>query len=237
MSGEPQVMDLDEALNREEDRAMRNWTRVAFRMAKWIEFTEKKIVAVLKLQESHPRRRKEGERADAERKSMRCRHPLAQLQRGGNASAKWESCGACGIRLSYESNKHRQRQPMAGDQARKVTQETYIASQPQKAKDRSSSSQQAMKGGHIDQVEAAAREVRKKDTTGRASSKRREEPKESPSEITDQLKRMEQHFTEIMKSQAAMVQTQAMQQEQIRQLAAMQMPAAPSGYPPTPQQP
>ena len=231
-------MDLDEALNQEEVRALRNWTRVAYRLAKWIEFSEKKIVAVLKLQESHPRRRKDNERAEAERKSMRCRHPPAQLQRGGNASAKWESCGVCGIRLSYESNKHRQRQPMTGDHARKVTQETHIASQPQKTKDHGKSSPQTMKGDPIDQVEAAAREVRKKDQAGRASSsKRREEHREGQSEITDQLTRMEQHFTEIMKSQAAMVQTQAMQQEQIRQLAAMQMPAAPSGYPPPPQQP
>ena len=63
----PQVMDMDEALEERANAAMSRWTRVISRMMSWNLFTERKIVAVLQIAESHPRRRKDTERAEVER--------------------------------------------------------------------------------------------------------------------------------------------------------------------------
>ena len=77
------------------------WSVMTFRMLRWKKFIDEKIAAVRQLPQFHPKRRNAHEKWETELRAERCRHPVASIYQGANASGKWETCQSCGIRLSY----------------------------------------------------------------------------------------------------------------------------------------
>ena len=77
------------------------WSVMTFRMLRWKKFIDEKIAAVRQLPQFHPKRRSAHEKWETELRAERCRHPVASIYQGANASGKWETCQSCGIRLSY----------------------------------------------------------------------------------------------------------------------------------------
>ena len=110
-------------------RAQRAWKRVTLGMLEWVEFMSQKQVAVESLARSHPCRRKELEREEAERAATRCRHPPEMIRRGGNQSAKYETCLQCGIRVSYEPKDQAKKSNME-DKTRAASRCTQLATKP-----------------------------------------------------------------------------------------------------------
>ena len=77
------------------------WQRVVWRMACWMHFCRRKITAVEAMGVMFPKRLKPVARRDIEKRMMRCCHPAAAWQKGGNQAASWEVCSLCGARMSY----------------------------------------------------------------------------------------------------------------------------------------
>ena len=71
-------------------------------LMKWARFCEMKVLAVQRIGYQFPKRMSKERQAKQEEVRGRCRHPAGSWKPGGNQCGRWETCGLCGSRMSYE---------------------------------------------------------------------------------------------------------------------------------------